>query len=209
MPIRVFLKWSLLVSSILLFSADGSVAQQSPVLTANTTKSDSVSVSSTTSNRSEKILTTEINHFHKVTATLYRGGQPSEKGFHELKTLGIKHIINLRADSNKTNTPSDEAFTLQHIPVSANPFKNPKEADVVQFLKTVTTSSNQPVFVHCQEGVDRTGLMIAAYRIVIDGWSKDEAITEMHEAGSHWFFKRFESYLRKLDVEKIKKQISQ
>lgn len=209
MQILGFLKWSLILSSVLWLSSERTVAQQSPEMMANVKKSDSVSVRATPKNQSERILNTEINHFHKVNNHLYRGGQPSEKGFHELKTLGIKHIINLRTDSNPGNTPLSEEFTIQHIPVSVNPFKKPKEADVIQFLKAVTSSSNQPVFVHCQEGVDRTGLMIAAYRIVIDGWSKDEAITEMHTTGSHWFFKRFESYLRKLDVEKIKKQINQ
>lgn len=210
MKFRVLLNLSLLAGSLVIVLAETTLAQQPPVLTSNVKKSASISVTTATGNhQTEQILSSEIDHFYKVTDRLYRGGQPSDKGFQELKKLGITHIISLRSDSDDVNLLDDEKLTLEHIPVSVNPFKKPKEADVVQFLKAVTAASKQSVFVHCRQGVDRTGLMIAAYRIVIDGWSRDEAIAEMNSIGSHWYYRRFESYLRKLDIEKIKKQISQ
>lgn len=212
MPLRVLLNVSLLVAgSLILFGAEPGVAQQqSPVLTSNVKKPVAVPATATPGHhQAQKISSSEIAHFYKVTDRLYRGGQPSDKGFEELKKLGITHIISLRSGSDDAKIQNDETLTFEHIPVSVNPFKKPKEADVIQFLKAVTTTSNHPVFVHCREGVDRTGLMIAAYRIVIDEWSREEAITEMNSIGSHWYYQRFESYLRKLDVEKIKKQINQ
>ena len=39
--------------------------------------------------------------------------------------------------------------------------------------------AKRPVFVHCKHGADRTGTMVAFYRILFEGWSKDEAIREM------------------------------
>lgn len=210
MPLRVLLNVSLLVTgSLILLWAEPIVAQQQPSVRISNVKKSDPATATAGHCQAQKISSSEIAHFYKVTDRLYRGGQPSDKGFEELKKLGITHIISLRSGSDDANIQNAEKLTLEHIPVSVNPFKKPKEADVIQFLKAVTTASHHPVFVHCREGVDRTGLMIAAYRIVIDEWSREEAITEMNSIGSHWYYQRFESYLRKLDVEKIKKQINQ
>ena len=36
---------------------------------------------------------------------------------------------------------------------------------------------------HCQQGADRTGTMMAFYRIAVQGWPKDDAIAEMKNGG--------------------------
>jgi protein tyrosine/serine phosphatase len=51
-----------------------------------------------------------------------------------------------------------------------------KMRDVVKFLQIVTDPEKVPVFVHCQHGADRTGVMAASYRIIVQGWSKDQAL---------------------------------
>ena len=55
------------------------------------------------------------------------------------------------------------------------------EAEVLAFLRTVIKPENAPVFVHCRNGSDRTGTMVAAYRVVVQGWSKEAAIREMRD----------------------------
>ena len=84
---------------------------------------------------------------------------------------------------------------------------NTEVKDVVHFLQIVTDSSRTPIFVHCQHGADRTGTVCAIYRITIQGWSKDEAIEEMTKGGFgfHGIWQNLPDYIRKLDVEKNKR----
>ena len=81
-----------------------------------------------------------------------------------------------------------------------------KEGDVVRFLKIVTDENRQPVFIHCQYGADRTGVMCAVYRIAVDGWSKPQAIGEMTKGGFgfHSFWTGFIAFITDLDVANIK-----
>ena len=152
----------------------------------------------------------EIDHFYRVTKSLFRGAQPSSKGMWELKTLGVKTLVSLRAGTNDDQGRiGTTGLTCLNVPLSWNPLRGPKDESVVQFLKYVTDPANQPVFVHCRQGVDRTGLMIAAYRIVIEGWNKEQAIAEMQAIGLHSRYFKFENYLRQLDVEKIRQEVRQ
>ena len=81
---------------------------------------------------------------------------------------------------------------------------------MVKFLKTVTDENVQPVFVHCKHGADRTGTMVAIYRIVVEGWSKEDAIKEMRQGGFgyHEVWKMLPEFIRELNVEEIKKQLA-
>ena len=82
----------------------------------------------------------------------------------------------------------------------------PENEEVIRFIQIVTDSNSAPVFVHCQHGADRTGLMCAIYRIAVQGWSKDEAIAEMTGGsfGFHKIWMNLVKYIRKLDVDEIK-----
>ena len=45
----------------------------------------------------------------------------------------------------------------------------------------------KPVYVHCQHGEDRTGLVIAAYRVRQCGWTKEHAMEEARGHGYRWW----------------------
>lgn len=83
------------------------------------------------------------------------------------------------------------------------------EDEVVQFLKAATDPNNLPAFVHCQRGADRTGTMCAMYRIVVCGWTKEQALDEMKNGGfgfnSTW--QNLIVYIEKSDVAKIKRRV--
>jgi protein tyrosine/serine phosphatase len=51
--------------------------------------------------------------------------------------------------------------------------------------------------------------MSAMYRIVFQGWSKDEAIREMVEGGYgfHSIWSNIIQYVKNVDVDKIKKEV--
>jgi protein tyrosine phosphatase (PTP) superfamily phosphohydrolase (DUF442 family) len=148
-----------------------------------------------------------LPNFYKISDDLYRGGQPAAAGFAELKKMGIKTVVNLRARHSDPGEKVDTGLDVVHIEVE--PW-NLDETDVVQFLRIVTNKTRTPVFVHCQHGADRTGTMSAAYRIVVQGWSKDEAIREMTRGGFgyHEGWENLLTFLRKLDVGKIQKELT-
>jgi len=86
-----------------------------------------------------------------------------------------------------------------------------EDEDVVRVLKLIRNKENGPFLIHCQHGADRTGLMSAMYRIVEQGWTKDEAIKEMVEGGYgfHPIWSNIIKYIRNADVKKIKVAVSE
>ena len=145
-----------------------------------------------------------LPNLHKVSDDLYRGAQPEAEGFRQLKAMGIKTVVDLRAGHSERQAVGDAGLAYEHISMNA---WHAEDEDVAAFLKIVTDKSRTPVFVHCQYGSDRTGVVCAAYRVVVCGWSKDEAIREMTEGGFH-FHKTWQNlvrYVRDMDVEKLKR----
>jgi len=140
----------------------------------------------------EIVLSSEIKivNFHKVNENIYRGGRPTEEGIKELKKLGIKSILNLEKGFFN-NTPKyvkreerlakEAGIIFLNIPM--HPLFSPKEADIEEAIKKLTDPSLYPIYVHCERGSDRTGIVIAAYRIKIEGWSYQKAYEEMKKFG--------------------------
>lgn len=80
------------------------------------------------------------------------------------------------------------------------------EDDLIYALRVIK-NAQKPILIHCWHGSDRTGATKAAYRIVVQGWSKDDAIAELRqpEFGHHedWYPNIIE-LLKNLDVEKMR-----
>ncbi len=132
-------------------------------------------------NRSSK----ELPNFHQVNENLYRGAQPERGGVKKLSELGIKTIINLRGASEDTRGEQDEAessgMRYFNIPMSA--LGRPTDEQVEQAMAVIANRENWPVFVHCQRGADRTGVIIAVYRISRDQWTEEQAADEAKKFG--------------------------
>jgi uncharacterized protein (TIGR01244 family) len=127
----------------------------------------------------------ELPNFHQVNENLYRGAQPERGGLKKLSELGIKTVINLRGASDETRKQQAEAeasgMRYFNIPLSA--LGRPADEQVERALAIIDARENWPVFVHCQRGADRTGVIIAAYRISHERWTDDQAITEAKRFG--------------------------
>ena len=130
----------------------------------------------------------ELPNFHQVNSLLYRGAQPKPDGLKKLKALGVKTIVNLRGEDEHTRAEGEEARTLglayYNIPLPE--FSKPKDEEVQRVLDIVNAPENQPVFVHCRLGEDRTGTIIACYRISHDGWNAADAKKEAKTRGMSW-----------------------
>ena len=142
-----------------------------------------------------------LPNFAKVSDDLYRGAQPTREGFKRLKEMGIRTIVSLRAFHSDKEMIKGLGFNYVNIS-----FKtwHPEEEDVVKFLREVTKKENQPVFVHCLHGADRTGMMTAIYRIYVQGWPIDEAMKELPNFGFHEVWSNIREYLSKFEKDKIK-----
>lgn len=129
---------------------------------------------------------------------LHRGGQPNVMGLNELESKGIRTIIHLREPKLKQYQGQLKRFFIPF-----NPYQ-PKDKIVIEFLKVIGNQEHHPVFVHCFHGADRTGMLCAIYRIVVQKWDKEKAIEEMKKYGFHFWHKNLIDYIRLLDIESIK-----
>jgi protein tyrosine phosphatase (PTP) superfamily phosphohydrolase (DUF442 family) len=146
-----------------------------------------------------------VPNLYRVSGELYRGDQPSPQGMQNLKGLGLKTIINLRSFHSDRDEIGDTGLAYEHIYMKA---WHPEEKEAVRFLKIVTDPQRAPILVHCQHGADRTGTMIAIYRIAVQGWGKDEAIREMTGGGFgfHRIWSNLPTWIQELDIDRIKRQ---
>ncbi len=124
---------------------------------------------------------TLIPNLHIVSPALLRGGQPSDQALQLLQQSGIKTVINLRNEPLLTaqEEAQAKAYGLQYANIPMDIFSRPSDLSVRRFLAIVNDPRNQPVYVHCLHGQDRTGTMCAIYRMTQQSWSFDQAHQEM------------------------------
>jgi hypothetical protein len=157
-----------------------------------------------------------LPNLNRVSSSIYRSAQPSVEGFVFLNTQEslvkgdkpIKTVVSLRTfNDDALVVPKNFSLRLEQIR-----FKtwHPEDEDVVKFLRIATTPTMQPLLVHCQHGSDRTGTMVAIYRIAYEGWSKAQATDEMINGGYgfHPMWQNLLSYIEKLDINNIKRQVA-
>ncbi len=125
-----------------------------------------------------------IVNFGRVNERLYRGAQPDELGIQNLKRLSIKMIINLRMPKDALKAEQDQAnasgIIYTNLPLAG--IGRPTDAQIAKILAIIEASTS-PVFIHCEHGCDRTGTIIACYRIKHDQWSVAAALMEAREYG--------------------------
>jgi tyrosine-protein phosphatase SIW14 len=129
---------------------------------------------------------------------VYRGPRvdvPSDYGLLQI-SLGIKTVLNLESgffevSRSKLNSEFTALTSLGMIPLHLEmSWILPPTIDEIEAAYTVLLAPKYcPVYVHCKMGLDRTGVVIAAYRVLFQGWSVDDAVQEMLDLGFHyWYF---------------------
>jgi protein tyrosine/serine phosphatase len=151
--------------------------------------------------------TTGLDNFYQVSPGIYRGGRPPFAALPALLDQNIKTIIDLQGgdaeipffgwlmkDFEPGEKPSMIArerilstqlgFQFVNYPLSSIKNVNATEAGWIKdILAIMADPANQPVFVHCEHGIDRTGLIIALYRVFDEGWTPQAAHDEMMAMG--------------------------
>ncbi len=126
-----------------------------------------------------------LPRFSQVSDRLYRGAQPRAGGLQRLVEMNINTVINLRGIGKETRTDEAEAkrLGLRYFNVPMPTWGRPKDSVVSRVLEIVSDPENGRVFIHCKDGVDRTGMMIALYRISAEGWTAASALEEARSNG--------------------------
>jgi protein tyrosine/serine phosphatase len=122
-----------------------------------------------------------IDNFGKTDDHYYRGAQPRNRDYSDLAALGIKTVIDLTQDGRDDEPGLVQRAGMRFYRIPLTTSEAPAGAKVDQFLKLVNDSANWPVFVHCQGGRHRTGVMTAVYRMTQNGWTPDHAYQEMKQ----------------------------
>lgn len=153
-----------------------------------------------------KVQSSNFENLYKFDDAFFRCEQPNTKGMSELEQLGIKSVLNLRNARNDNREAKRTKLNLIHIPINTWTIS---DEDVLESLKALL-NAEKPVVVHCLHGSDRTGCVVAAYRMVIQGWTKEEAINEFLNGDYGYHASAFPNILellKNLDIEKLKEKL--
>lgn len=122
-----------------------------------------------------------VPNFGEVTPTLYRGGLLTPAGLRSLAHMGITVVVDTRSN-NRSEHEEAKKLGMKYVAIPWHcPW--PKDEVFARFLKVVHENKGKKIFVHCRLGDDRTGMMVAAYRMAEEGWTADEAMNEMRTFG--------------------------
>jgi tyrosine-protein phosphatase SIW14 len=126
-----------------------------------------------------------IKNFYEVDQHVYRGAQPDKQGFEFLAKLGVKTVVNLREDGpgsrREEKLVTEAGMKYIHVPMTG--LTPPTDTEIKQILALLEDQTGGAVFVHCKRGADRTGTVIAAYRVDHDGWNNNQALKEAMARG--------------------------
>jgi len=121
-------------------------------------------------------------NLYQMTPTLYRSALPDSGAVPVLEKLKIGTVINFlpESDSSWLKTPGINQVQLSYRTNHVD------DADVLAALRAIQDAeASGPVLMHCKHGSDRTGLMAAMYRVVVQGWRHGGG-AERHDLGWLW-----------------------
>jgi len=159
----------------------------------------------------EAVADVPIARFHQVDEHLYRGAQPSTLGLTRLHALGVRTILNIRDDGDAAVEHERrlvESLGMQfvHIPIKdGNIFNWSRRipTDTVTRFFEVLASVPGPVFIHCKRGTDRTGALVAIYRVAHHGWDAARALAEANERGMRPWYRGLRKQIETFDRSMI------
>jgi tyrosine-protein phosphatase SIW14 len=145
-----------------------------------------------------------IRNFGKMDDRFYRGAQPDESDYKDLKALGVKTVIDLQDHPTNYEKRDVEALGMRYVNIPMSDSNYPKEESINAFLKLVNDPATGVFYAHCAGGRHRTGVVGAVYRFNVNHWTYDQAYSEMKD---YDFYTRFGHGDLKTYVEDYAKRI--
>jgi tyrosine-protein phosphatase SIW14 len=140
----------------------------------------------------------DLPNFQKVDDHVYRGAQPTNSKFKDLAEHGIKTVVDLRDIGEHSQAEEQKVVTglgMRYVSIPMQGMSTPKDDQVSAVLTLLDDATSGPVFVHCKRGADRTGTVIAVYRISHDGWENKKALSEAKSYGMSVFERAMQHYV--------------
>lgn len=145
-------------------------------------------------------------NFHQVSPELYRSSQPSAAQMQGLEQLGIKTVLSLRQWNDDNSEARGTQLLLRRVAINAAVIND----DVVVSALREIRFALKPVLVHCWHGSDRTGLVVAMYRLVFENAEKPAVLAELRKPvhGYHEnYYAGIARYIRDVDVSQIRQRV--
>jgi tyrosine-protein phosphatase SIW14 len=154
--------------------------------------------------------TLAIPNFHQVNDHVYRGGQPETEAWPALAEMGVKTVIDLRREDEHSTAEEARAVAAAGLTYVNIPMKGVVSPSDEQIAKALALLNSQgPVFVHCKRGADRTGTVIACYRISHDGWHSDQAMKEAKSYGMGFAQVGLKNYIKAFQPLRLQQTVAQ
>lgn len=146
-----------------------------------------------------------VENFYKVDNGVYRSGQPSAEAFKEMEQMGMKEVLNLRNYHSDKDEAEGTNIKLNRVAMDAHSSKFDELVEAIRIIK----NRKGPIVIHCWHGSDRTGLVVALYRIVFQNWTKEDALDELENGGYgyHKVYGNIKTFIRNLDVEEFRAEV--
>jgi protein tyrosine/serine phosphatase len=136
-----------------------------------------------------------LDNVGRIEDGLYRGAQPEDpEGYEALRRMGIRTVLNLRA--RHSERVDVEAHGMKSLEIPLSMLESPDRESVERAVQAMATPELRPLYVHCALGEDRTGVVVAVYRMNESGWSLKEAEAEMQDFGFNDMWVYLKSFLR-------------
>ena len=150
-----------------------------------------------------------MENLHRLSDTLYRSAQPRSRNVQALAELGIRTVVSLRAFNGDERRFADSGIALVRFRINTWTID---DAEVARALATIEKSQKHgPVLIHCWHGADRTGVVCAAYRMVVQDWNKDQARAEMFDGGFgyHAVWRNIPTYIDRFDIGAMRQRLKE
>jgi len=121
----------------------------------------------------------KIKNFGQMDANFYRGAQPDPDDYQALKNLGVQTVVDLLDSPTEYEKRTVEALGMKYVNIPMSGMGTPKQSDIDTFLALFNNPDTGTIYLHCQAGIHRTGVLGAAYRYTKSGWDYDKVYKEM------------------------------
>ncbi len=145
----------------------------------------------------------KLGNFYQVSDDVYRSQQPDDEALRELEKAGFRAVLNLR-EYHADDAEEAGNLKLYRVPMAAGEVS---DAEMARALK-IMVEAPKPLLVHCWHGSDRTGVVVAMYRMVFQNWPREKAIDEFVNGGYGYhksFYPNIEKYLETVDVRRFQR----
>jgi protein tyrosine/serine phosphatase len=115
---------------------------------------------------------------------LYRSGQMKPRHFtHVLEHYGIRTVVCLNPDDAPQERALAQRSGVRFVGLSMPGSGQGDPAYFHQALELIADPASRPVLVHCAAGAYRTGATVALYRMLFQGWRREDVVAEMAYSG--------------------------